>query len=690
MSAPTNSRNCAVTSVIALPTDEWPCGRMVRLCRSYQLVLRSRAGKVHPISAKVDSRQELAANYRPDIDGLRAIAVIAVVLYHLGVPGMGGGFVGVDVFFVISGYLITRLVRREMAAGGFTFRNFYVRRIRRLAAPLFLVALAVVVAAYFLSPPDAMYSVSQSVQAQPLALQNVHFLAQGDYFELAERKPLLHTWSLGVEEQFYLLWPLFLFLLRGRRRTTVMWMVAASMAASFAVNLVLLEFIPKAAFYLLPARAWELGIGGLLALKQEPPDHPPAKRRRIGTGLAVAAIGLLIVAFVRIDPEGAFPGWPALLPVIATTILIAHGSSSDSYVKRALSMPALVYVGLISYSLYLWHWPLITFARGQGASPSHPVTATVLIGLSVGLAALTYHFVERPIRRRQFLGSPRRLVVAAGLAGLLVFGAGTAMRLTRGAAFRYAEPARSMLTASFEAENGRCSFAFRMLHPTDHVCEIYDGSGSSGGVLLWGNSHADMWSGLFRDLGEQYDRSVALNVRNCRPVTDIDFCGARIQSSILGYVEEHAIADVVLASTWYGAAVKRPEADFEAEMRDVVEQLTERGARVWIVVDTPSSGLFDPLLRYEANRDQPTFVPLPISAYEPVREKQLDFFQTIADPAVGVYLVDVTDTLCFEGFCYGGMGNTPWYFDGNHLTNAATSRAEANFAPVFAGGPPEG
>jgi hypothetical protein len=199
-----------------------------------------------------------------------------------------------------------------------------------------------------------------------------------------------------------------------------------------------------------------------------------------------------------------------------------------------------------------------------------------------------------------------------------------------------------------------------------------------------------MWSGLFRDLGEQYDRTVSLNVRNCRPVTDDDYCGNRVQSSILRFVEEHAIGDVVLASTWYDAAVKRSPADFEAEMRDVVEQLTERGARVWIVVDTPSSTLFDPLLRYEANPDQPTFEPLPISVYQPVRQRQLDFFQTVADPAAGVFLIDVTDSLCFSGFCYGGMGDTPWYFDGNHLTNTATARAVADFIPVFAGGPPQG
>lgn len=359
------------------------------------------------------------AAYRPDIDGLRAVAVLAVVLFHAGMPGLGGGFVGVDIFFVISGYLITGNVAREIEAGRFTIAGFYVRRARRIVPALaVMLAATAIAAAVWLTPAD-MARFGISLVAAALSVSNIHFWSEAGYFDVAAgQKPLLHTWSLSVEEQFYLLLPLGLVLL-ARRRIGFAPVLASVAVASLAISILSVRFAPTAGFFLLPSRIWELLFGSLLSLGA----LPVAKSRAPREAMAVAGLAAILVALLAFDPSTPFPGAAALLPCLGAGFLIAAGESGGlTLVGRLLSLRPMVVVGLISYSLYLWHWPLIVLASYR-FGPSTALSIAAVVAASLVLAALSWRFVEQPFRRGFAASAPAVLVAsAASIGGLAALG----------------------------------------------------------------------------------------------------------------------------------------------------------------------------------------------------------------------------------------------------------------------------
>ncbi len=604
--------------------------------------------------------------------------MLGVLIFHLFPHAMTGGFVGVDVFFVISGYLITRILRRQTRDGSFRFRDFMLRRLRRLSLPLVAVVVTTWCVGLTVLLPENMAGLSESVLSQPVALQNVYFLVDGDYFRRAAHKPLLHTWSLGVEEQFYLLWPWLLVLLRRRRGWPEL---LALMALSFGLNLMLMPLSPKASFFLLPSRAWELGAGGLVALLEESARYREAMRRA-ALPLGVVGAACTGASLMLIDESMGFPGFVALAPVLGTTLLIAHGAHEGSPVRRALSWRPLVGIGLVSYSLYLWHWPVIVFARRRGLYDGELAVALLLALVSVGLAVGTYYGLETPVRRRRFLSTGRSLLVAVLASFALVALLGLVGVRSQGAAFRYEGVARQLLTAPFDAaDDKRCGFLFRVLHPRAQVCQLSHGQGERR-VLLWGNSHADMWSHTLVELGREAHFDVFLNARNCRPTKDSAFCGGRVQEPILQAIEREGIEDVVLAATWYGA-YDRPDEELEAELEDVVAAIQARGSRVWLLVDVPSDPQFDPERRYREAAGDLEFHVKERAAHDVVRHRERALFEGIARRIPDVYVLDPTDTLCPEaqgGGCPGGLGETAWYRDTNHLTHAGARRAASTFA----------
>ncbi|ACI93004.1 acyltransferase 3 [Afipia carboxidovorans OM5] len=451
--------------------------------------------------------------YRRDVDGLRAIAVLFVIGFHYFPSAFPGGFVGVDVFFVISGFLITGLIRQDIAADRFSIAQFYGRRIRRIFPALILVLLVALGMGFLFMLPDAFRTLGLNVAASAGFVANIALWLQQDYFaQSAEFNPLLHIWSLGVEEQFYLVWPLILMMLAVRRSAIP---VAVGLAGlSFVVNVVQSGNDPVSAFFLPFSRFWELGAGAVLALLHARAGRPVLEREWAGwVGLL-----LLAVAMVVIDRDRAFPGWWALLPVAGATLLIAAGENARPN-RVFLSQPALVYIGLISYPLYLWHWLLLVFARIIRFQKEPTFIMSIGLILAAGvLAHLTYRFVERPIRSAGRL-SPKAVSLAAVLA--VGGGLGLVVYAKEGLLDRFPhEIQKRMMTTEKESEDAHVCRYDVDVRPSPQ-CE---GEGPAGAplALVWGDSHAfHLIAGLRALQQERQDFRLARYISfACAPMVD--------------------------------------------------------------------------------------------------------------------------------------------------------------------------
>jgi peptidoglycan/LPS O-acetylase OafA/YrhL len=326
-------------------------------------------------------------HYRPDIDGLRALAVLAVILFHTFPKVMPGGFVGVDIFFVISGYLITQIVLNDLENNRFSAAIFYARRVRRIFPALIVVLIVTFALGWHLLLPAELTSLGKNIVASALFSANLMLLSEVGYFDLAAHmKPLLHLWSLGIEEQFYLVWPWILWLLPRRWLRSA---IIAMIVGSFALNIATITDHPSSTFYLPFTRAWELLAGALLT-------QIPRQDRRTNEALGVCGLSAILISLFFFDAHTAFPGWAAAVPVIGAAFLIM---SERSFVNRlAFTHRTAINVGLISYPLYLWHWPLLVFAEIYKFRPLTDVQRGLVIGATFVLASLTYKFLERPIR----------------------------------------------------------------------------------------------------------------------------------------------------------------------------------------------------------------------------------------------------------------------------------------------------
>jgi peptidoglycan/LPS O-acetylase OafA/YrhL len=488
--------------------------------------------------------------YRPEIDGLRALAVLPVMFFHAGFEMFAGGFVGVDVFFVISGYLITSIIRREMAAGAFSILGFYERRVRRILPALFLVTAACIPFAWAWMLPGEFKDFAQSVVAVNLFASNFLFWKESGYFALtAELKPLLHTWSLAVEEQFYVTFPLLLLLLRRVRERTLFAVIFILTLASFALAEWMSVRHPDANFYLLPTRAWELGVGALLAIVL-----PSIKARIFGAlaeAGALAGLALIGFAVFTLDGDAPFPGIWALAPVLGTAALIAC-AGPKTWVGRILAWRPIVFVGLISYSAYLWHQPLFAFARlrcYECAIPAYGYGA--LTGLSLLLAALTWAFVERPFRRKGAVGRTPLFAGAAGVAAAFI-GLGFV-----GAHFgvsRASAEVRELAAWSSDSSPHRWS-----CHNADPREACILGARSGAPLFVWGDSHgAELAWRLAGQLEAHAAPVIQLTHSDCPPTAGVHAPRQIARQSCLDFTEaalarleaEPAGAMVVLVARW--------------------------------------------------------------------------------------------------------------------------------------------
>jgi peptidoglycan/LPS O-acetylase OafA/YrhL len=347
--------------------------------------------------------------YRPDIEGLRAVAILLVVLDHAGVPGFGGGFVGVDVFFVISGYLITRILAQPRPP---RLRDFYAARARRLLPALFAMLFVSALLAMLLLAPVEQVAQARAAGAASLWLSNFWFAANGqDYFAAgAEDHLFQHTWSLGVEEQFYLLWPALILAFATRARRVRLASLALVLAASLALCVAGTSSMPLESYYLLPARFWQFAAGGLLSLALEGGEARITHRVALATGTLG---GLLLLAAVMVFDGVGYPGWQAVVPTAASLALLVSGLHAKGTAARVLSIRPAQWIGQRSYGWYLWHWPLVLLAPGLSQGP-HPAIALVASALALGVAAISYRWIEQPVRRSSRLAAwPRATLVAS-------------------------------------------------------------------------------------------------------------------------------------------------------------------------------------------------------------------------------------------------------------------------------------
>ena len=453
---------------------------------------------------------------RRDVDGLRGVAVAAVVLFHAFPDAAPGGFAGVDVFFVISGFLITTLVVDARDQGTFTFADFYARRARRLLPALTLMLATVLVAAWALLSPINVAAVARHALAGAAFVPNLLSWSDAGYFDQgANQKPLLHLWSLGVEEQFYLVWPALL-LWTPRRRLA--WVAALVALASFGLAIARAGDHATEAFYLLHTRLWEPAIGGVLALV----GPPPRSMRPVAGWLGLGMVG---AAFVWSSQGVAWPGPWTLLPTVGTALLIAAGS--DGWLNRVvMGSTPLEMLGRISYPLYLWHWPLFSFAAMLALNPDEPATRFGLIALSTALAALTWALWERPIRGR--LAGRAGVVPGLLLATLVV--AGAAALLMTGAL-----PARSpgegvdevrlqmRVDAALSQKHAMNMCGFPNLDEiTARLCHHGGDLNSPRKLVVWGDSHADAWGPAWKVYGEaQHVHVILLAAPSCPPIVGV-------------------------------------------------------------------------------------------------------------------------------------------------------------------------
>lgn len=365
-------------------------------------------------------------HYRAEIDGLRAVAVIPVVLFHAGFSWIGGGYAGVDVFFVISGYLITTILYTEIRSGSFSILGFYERRARRIIPALALICVASILPAWILMRPEELEAFAKSLIGVAIYASNVSFLLDQGYFEeSAELIPLLHTWSLGVEEQFYIIFPFFLLVLlkKNADRANIALVLVISLSVSLSIWATNIQSQPtttSSAFFLLHTRAWELGIGALVAM-----GHAQRRdcfsKRWVNEVMSLVGIALIIFSFFAYTPTTPFPGIASIPPTIGAALVVAF-ASSPTFVAKILSLKIFVSVGLLSYSVYLWHNPIFAFFRIYQKQIELPwEVISILIFATFLLSYLTWRFVEKPFRNKKFLSRKSILVLTACVSGGLVF-----------------------------------------------------------------------------------------------------------------------------------------------------------------------------------------------------------------------------------------------------------------------------
>jgi len=655
--------------------------------------------------------------YRSDIDGLRALAIVPVVFYHVGVPLFPGGYVGVDIFFVISGYLITGLIAEEVKQGSFSILAFYERRVRRIFPALIVVLLFTTLIGAAVMIPQRFFDFGRSLMATVLFASNILFWLQVNYFDTySAEKPLLHTWSLAVEEQFYIVFPLILFIVhRWLRERWLPW-IGGIAVASFALSAYAINRWPDATFYLAPHRAWELMIGALLAL-----DVVPAASRR-GPREAAAATGfaLIIYAVTCFSRATTFPGPSALVPCIGAALLIYAGRCGSTLLSQALSWRPVVHIGLISYSLYLWHWPLIVFAKTLAIDDLSIAARIGIVALSGAAAELSLRYVEQPFRRRKGVLPRYQLFAGATAAMACIAALGTLVYLSHGWPGRLPKQVTAFgaFETSIDGREKACLSSKDREVPPSQLC-VY-GADVTPAFALWGDSHAGAIAASIGDEARRNGSSfVFIGHSGCPPVmglrrTNDPKCvdhnaramnflttASNIKTVIIvsryavnlyggtfdfGPAEEDRERTPLLADAEGNAlSVRDAEATFAKAMRATVDQLEAAGKTVVLVYPIPETGYDIPktLATIALEGGDPKRFDRDETYYLHRQRFVFGVLDAVGNPA-RTMRVYPDKLICSNGRCAVSLNDESLYRDDDHLSLAGGRLLEPLFDPVFA------
>lgn len=659
-------------------------------------------------------------SYRGDVDGLRACAVLLVIAYHAFPQLIPGGFIGVDVFFVISGYLITGIILRALATEKFSFRHFYQRRICRIFPALLVVLAAGLGAGYFLLIPSEYSKLGLHTAAGAGFCLNFFLWRESGYFDIAsEFKPLLHLWSLGIEEQFYLVYPLLVWTLQ-RLKIPISRALFLLALASFSWAVYLTKIDQVAAFFLPHTRLWELLIGGWVWVSGRELDTtwPTSKITAASrvTKEIVAWLGLLsLIAFgIFYEREVPFPGLIALIPIVSSVMILWSGRGSFLN-ERLLARGLLRHVGLISYSLYLWHWIVLSFARIVHVGElSAQFILCLLFGASV-LAWLSFRFVEIPCRSLKGQAALSKTVVTAllvlsmavvALAGWVVFhNEGYPERMISTVVER-AIIERHRLDEAIRREYplSGCDFELQGVEAGARFCSTTASANNGGRIVIWGDSHAEAWAPAFFEIGRRTGRKVFLfSVRGCPPivgvrrtdgVSDAKNCeSTQTADAILRSIERLSPEHIFLAARWslydYGwmqGGILNPASHYlvhgaeqtatrETSRRALQVELPNTIQRLATIAPLTVIGAM-PILKYPIDRGifraYPEFEPSTIEhrRHEAFTEGLLR--QAISEQAKAgksVNFFDPAQLLCSDDKCRSLRGLTVMYADDNHITS---------------------
>ncbi|MEO8619998.1 MAG: acyltransferase family protein [bacterium] len=650
---------------------------------------------------------ERKESYRADIDGLRAVAVISVLLFHARFSRFQGGFAGVDVFFVISGFLITRIILAEIRGGAYSVARFYARRARRILPALYATILVTVVGSLILNP-EASREVGKSIIAVALFSSNLLFWRESGYFgPQAHHMPLLHTWSLAVEEQFYLLFPLFLLVVHRFLGDRFGRWIAIAAVGSFVTGLVATRTDPSAAFYLAPTRAWELMIGAFVAT-----DELPRVTNSVARD-ALAAIGLALVigAMLLYTPDTAFPGVAAAVPTIGSALLIYTGSGTPTRTGRLLGLGPLTFIGTISYSLYLLHWPVLVFAEEYSIVELTVMQRIAALVLTTVLAATSWRFVEQPFRSR----------ITGSVSSVLGWSVASIAVVVALAAPLYERAIPAMTTTASAAGDVELDSAWTHWLGCKRSAVLDGGQscrlGSAAArptFVVWGDSHArSLATSINISATEHRSAGYLAAADACAPLTGIDrkgflWCSVRTDQVLHNIEVRSDIKMVILAARW----AVYPQGRYKSESRDAimlrdastngawvpsngallergltrtVHRLLAMGRKVVLVDETPEIGYDVPsaiAIASRTGRDASKLIAPSRAAYEARTVEVRAIFARLASLS-GVRVVSVADRLCDRTQCRIVQGGKSLYRDDNHLSTFGSLYTSPVFDAVF-------